>query len=58
MNEISWVIGASSDAWLGIGAYLFSLARRAAALERRLQALELSPLHPKEGQSTPPMDRP
>ncbi len=42
MYDTSWLMYASAAVWLGLGAYLFLLGRRATALEKRLRRLEIT----------------
>src|SRR5918992_6175492 len=39
MSDLAWLAVAFSAVWLGIGAYVFTLARRQSKLERRLEQL-------------------
>ncbi len=39
MSDLAWLFVAFAAVWVGIGAYLFSIAARQARLERRLRAL-------------------
>lgn len=39
MSDLAWLAVAFSAVWLGIGAYVFTLARRQSKLERRLDEL-------------------
>ena len=47
MYDASWLLYASAAVWLGLGAYLFILTRKAADLETRLRRLEASGGLPK-----------
>ncbi len=40
MTEIQWVLAANVAVWLGLGAYIFYIARTQCALEKRLQQKE------------------
>ncbi len=40
MQEIHWVLAANVVVWLGLGAYIFFIARSQCALKKRLQQKE------------------
>jgi CcmD family protein len=39
MSDLTWMFIAFAAVWIGLGAYLFSLAARQRRLERRLEEL-------------------
>ncbi|AAS95526.1 CcmD family protein [Nitratidesulfovibrio vulgaris] len=41
MQSTDWLLYANAAVWLGIGAYVFMLARAQKTLERRLRQMEM-----------------
>ena len=41
MDNLFWLMGANIAVWLGLGAYIFFLARAQSALQRRLRHMEM-----------------
>lgn len=41
MESIQWLLAANAAVWLGIGLYLFLLARSQQTLDRRIRRMEM-----------------
>ncbi len=40
MNEIHWVLAANASVWLGLGAYIFFMAKTQCDLNKRIAQME------------------